>query len=177
VELPPERLAPSGEGVVVCRRLFEGGAVTLLRGKALIRLEGASFGSIDIHLSQLFADVEQLKAEVELLNEANDVTATLATIQASLKTLGNRINLEQNARQAADTAINNRIDGLEAVSPSGLAAAIAVVENEIAALALSLSNRIDATNVIALEALEKANQALAFDFDAIQIQITGILTR
>jgi hypothetical protein len=170
------KVGPDGEGIVVCRRLSDGGDVTLLRGRALIRLEGAGFGSIDVHYMQLLADVAKLKIDVELLTEASDVATTIATIQASLKTLGNRINSEQNARQSADAAINVRIDGLNAVTAAQLNAAISAMESELESVRQALSIRIDAVNDIALEALAKANQALAIDIGGIEAQITNILT-
>lgn len=169
------KVGPEGEGVVICRRLSDGGDVTLLKGRALIRLEGASFGSIDIHYAQLLADIEQLKSDVELLKDAATIDATLADIQARLTVLSNRINTEQSARQAADAAINARIDALNAVTATELAAALSALENHFNSIVLNLSSRIDAVNVIAMEALEKANQALSADLGAIQDQISGIL--
>lgn len=169
------KVGPEGPGVVVCRRLMDGGDVALLRGAAYIRLEGASFGSIDVHFAQLLADVEQLKIDVQQINDVNNIAHTIATIQSSIKTLGNRINSEQNARQSADAAINARIDALNAVTAAQLNVALNALRNELNATIAGLENQLNTVRGIALDAWNKANQALAFNVGAIETQITDIL--
>jgi hypothetical protein len=169
------KVGPVGEGIIVCRRLSDGGDVRLLKGRALIRLEGAGFGSIDVHYSQLLADVDQLKVDVELLKGASDFAGALTSIESRLTVLNNRINSEHNARQAADAAINSRIDGLNAVTPTQLNAAITLLAGQLETVRQQLSIRIDTVNDIAVEALSKANQALAINLDPIQAQINDIL--
>lgn len=167
------KISPTGNGVVVCRRTRQGGDVTLLRGIAYVRIEGALVDTDAI--AQLIADVAQLQEDLAILQDASDLDDALKAINTKLKTLQQQLTAETNQRKAADQAINSRIDNLSYVTAAQLNTAITNLRNEILALLDQLNAKIDQTNAIALEALNKANQALAINIDSIQTQIEMIL--
>lgn len=170
----PGKVGPSGNGVVVCRRLQQGGDIALLKGRAYIRLEGSFVDTAGI--AQLIADVAQLQEDVQTLEDAANITDTLTLINKQIRSLTNQLVAETNSRRAGDTAINNRIDGLNFVSAAQLTSAINALASDIAGQLLTLNAKIDATNLIALDALNKANQALADSTEEIWTQIHLILT-
>lgn len=161
-----------GEGVIIARRLNEATEPTLLKGHVWIRLESLSKDAIIALLDVYIQAIAQLQEDLAALG---DISGLLATMQAQIAVLSNRISTEANIRAAADTAINERISALDFVTEAELASAIHVIETTIATVAASLQSSIDATNAIAVEALQKANQALAINVDFIMEQITLIL--
>ena len=169
------KVGPDGEGVVICRRLQEGGSPVLFAGAAYIRLEGSSFASIDAHYSQLIADVEQLKIDIASLQESSDVDAAIKKINQTIKVLGQRLTIEENTRKQSDISINNRIDGLNFATLAQLNGAIALLRSEILAITNALQAQVNVATSIANEALAAANQALSVDIAGLQTQISTIL--
>lgn len=164
-----------GEGVIIARRTDESTEPTLLKGRAWIRLESLSRGAIVVALDEYIQAIAQLQEDVQQLQELTGINGELASLQSQLTVLSNRLLAEENARRQADTAINNRISNLNFVTEAQLNAAINGVETTLASVAAGLQNQINATNAIAVEALQKANQALAFDPSFILEQISLIL--
>lgn len=167
------KIGPGDSGVVVCRRLQDGGEQNLLRGRAHIRLEG-SFVDTD-KIAQLLADVVALQAAVGELEAVSDVSSAIAQINATLKTLKNLLTSETNSRRSGDTALSNRIEALGGVTLAELNSALSGLSSSINSTIAGLTSSLAATNATALEALNKANQALAMDLGAIQLQISSML--
>lgn len=169
------QISNAGSGVTVARRLNKSTNITLLQGQAHIRIESLSKGSIIDALEAFIDDVAQLKLDVESLKDAVDIADTLQGINASITVLRNRLTSEEVTRRAADTAINNRISNLAFVTGGQLGTAVSQLQNAITTLQTTLTASIAAAKGIALEALQKANQALALNLGAIEIQISTIL--
>ena len=168
-------ISNEGEGTILGRRVNEPTAATLLKGQAWIRLESLSKGAIVKALDDYIQIIAQLQEDVEQLQEVTGVNGELSSLQSQLTVLSNRLTAEENARKAADTAINKRISDLNFVTAAQLNAAIHNVETAMATITLQLQSAIQATNDIAVEALQKANQALSVSTDFILEQINLIL--
>jgi hypothetical protein len=169
------KIKNEGPGVVVARRVNEPTTATILVGQAHVTIEGLSAGAVIQALESLIEDIEQLQEDVEALKDAAQITDTLKAINQQLKVLENRLKAEENARKSADTALNNRISGLNFATLGQLNAAVASLEAQIAQVAATLTQSLNQTHEIALEALNKANQALSVPIDEIWNQISLIL--
>lgn len=167
------KISNSGPGIILARRLNDGTSTTILRGQLYIRLESISEDGLVASLQSWFDIITQLQADMEALQEATDIAAFTAAINQ----LKIRLSMEENARRAADAALSKRLDNLNPVTAAQLAQAIAQVNNTITAMQLSLTNSINATHAIAVEALDKANQALAMNLGAIEAQLNLILNQ
>lgn len=168
-------ISNQGEGVIIARRLDDTGLTRLIRGQAWIRLESWSGDSIVSILDPYIQRIIALEAAVEELEGITGATGSLAELASQIQVLSTRLDAEANARRAADTALNARIDGLNFVTIEQLNSAVTLINNQILNLQTSLESSIAATHAIALEALDKANQALAIDLAGINQAITEIL--
>lgn len=164
-----------GIGTIIARRINEPTDTKLLRGQAWIRLESLSEGAVVEALDQYIQIINQLVADVEELQAAVGIGGALDTLQSQITVLQARLSAEENARRAADNAINTRIDNLNFVTEAQLNAAIHNVETALATVAAALQSQIDAVNDIAVEALQKANQALSINVDFILEQLSLML--
>lgn len=169
------QISNAGEGIIIARRLDSGSLNPVLKGRAYIRLESLSRDAIKAALDVYIQAIAQLQEDVEELQAATGIGGSLATLQTQIAQLSNRLNTETNQRKAADTAINARISALDFVTDGELNAAVNLLQANITNLQTALEASINATHAIAVEALDKANQALAMDIGAINDQITLIL--
>lgn len=166
----------SGEGKIVGRRVNKlvGTTKSLLAGQMWVRLESTSEGSIkalvDATIQDLRDTVEQLQADLAALPGG----AAIQTLQASINAVKVQLQLETTARKAVDQQIQDQIADLNVVTGDVLDVAIMQVTNLITTTAANLQAKIDEARVIALDALAKANAALAIDFTSLQTQISEI---
>jgi hypothetical protein len=163
-------------GIILGRRILQTTTNRILPGEMHVRLESMTAKAILESLGDLTSVIAELQEDVDALQTLLNAGQTIQAIQSSLAALQQRLTLEEQARRAADVTIQNLIANINAVTATDLANAITNLQNEIATVQGILQAQISAANNTALDALDKANQALAINISGLQDQINQILT-
>lgn len=166
----------SASGKVIGRRVNKSKSdLSILTGQMLVRTESLSEGKIreviDDQTKSLQDAVEDLQNSIGSVPGSNDLQA----INDSLEALQLALNQEIGKRTAADLAIQQQFNGLDFVTQNQLENAVTNATTALSNAQADLQMKIDEVRAIALDALNKANQALAVDFSGLQDQINTIL--
>ena len=173
-------ISNSAKGKVLGRRINGPAAKSILAGQLHIQLESYSLEQISQAVIEATENLSQtvaaLQDDVATLSSLTNLDETVAGIQTTLTNLRAAIDGEISTRRHADAVINDRISNLNFVTANQLSTAIAGLQNNLATIEQSLQNSITNVRGIALDALQKANQALAGNLAGLQGQISAILT-
>lgn len=170
----------SAEGKILGRRVNKlsekVSSASIMAGQMLIRVESLSEASIQAVISGSIAALQESIAALQTQLGELPAAAELASLNAALTSLTAKVNLEISQRKAADAAIQEQFANLDAITQAELDAALVNVASNLANAAASLQTQINTIRAIAIDALNKANQALDIDLTALQNQINSIQT-
>jgi hypothetical protein len=170
-------ISNSAEGKVIGRRVnrLAGTSRALLEAQLWVRTESFSEAQITSLVNSTIQDLRDALDQLESDLAALPSASALSTLQASINAIKTQLTLETNQRRAQDELIQTQLNGLNFVTITTLNNAVTNVTNLITATASGLQTQIDEIRLIALDALNKANQALSVDIDEINNQLMLIL--
>lgn len=165
-------------GKILGRRVnkLDTDSTAMLAGQMWIQLESMSVGSINAIFDTRIADISAALADLQDVIAGLPDAATIAAINAQVNLLKNQLLAEISARIQADVAIQDQIAALNTVSQTDLNNLAINMANNLASAVAAIQAQLDEIRAIALDALDKANQALSADLTAIWAQISAILT-
>jgi outer membrane murein-binding lipoprotein Lpp len=168
----------TGNGIILGRRVNKvTNSVSLLAGQMWVRLESFSQTMIEAFIDAKLASLQTELDELESLVGTLPTGAAFVTLQKLVFSIQAALNKEISLRQAVDLQIQNFIANLGAITQADLDGALSSTVQNLNNQLNTLQGSIDAVRTIALEALDKANQALALDIGALNDQVTLILAQ